>query len=88
MVGKNESGKTAFLQGLARLRPVDGQPVKFDPVMDYPSKDYGPYRRRHDKGDADVVVQAEYELSDGELGSPRATDSPFPSGARRSAGRT
>lgn len=68
MVGKNESGKTAFLQALARLRPVAGQPAAFDPVMEYPSKDYGPYRRRHDEGDPDVVVQAEFELEDNELG--------------------
>jgi len=67
LVGKNESGKTAFLQALARLRPVAGQPAKFDPVMDYPSKDYGPYRRRHEQGDVDVVVRTELELKASEL---------------------
>lgn len=63
MVGKNESGKTAFLQALARLRPVKGQLGKYDPVLDYPSKDYGLYRRRHDEGNADTVVDAEFELT-------------------------
>jgi energy-coupling factor transporter ATP-binding protein EcfA2 len=66
MVGKNESGKTAFLQALGRLRPVPGQEGTFDPVMDYPSKDYGPYRRRH-ADNPDVVVIAEYELTDAEV---------------------
>ncbi len=62
MVGKNESGKTAFLEALGRLRPVPGQPGGFDPVFDYPSKEYGAYRRKHAEKPA-VVVQAEYSLS-------------------------
>lgn len=66
LVGKNESGKTAFLQALARLRPVAGQNGKYDPVLDYPSKDYGLYRRRHDGGDPDTVVTAQFELDDSE----------------------
>src|SRR4051812_12270996 len=68
LVGKNESGKTAFLQALARLRPVPGQNGKFDPVMDYPSKDYGTYRRRH-VAEPDVVVEAVFELTDAEIAS-------------------
>lgn len=35
LVGKNESGKTAFLQGLYRLNPVHGE--QFDDLDQYPS---------------------------------------------------
>jgi len=63
LVGKNESGKTAFLQALARLRPMDDAPSEYDPVIDYPSKDYGLYRRKHEN-EPDTVIQAEFELGD------------------------
>jgi predicted ATP-dependent endonuclease of OLD family len=36
LVGKNESGKTNFLQALVRLHPAPGQPSKFDVNDDYP----------------------------------------------------
>ena len=65
MVGKNESGKTAFLQALRRLNPVDGASGKFS-LRDYPRKGYVRYRRRHE-ADPDVVVRAEFELSDEEI---------------------
>ena len=71
LVGKNESGKTAFLQALARLRPVVGKPTKYDPVIDYPSKDFGLYRRKH-ASDPDTVVAVEFELGDAELASVEA----------------
>lgn len=65
MVGKNESGKTAFLQALRRLNPVDGASGKFS-LSDYPRKGYVRYRRRHDE-DPDVAVRAEFELNDHEI---------------------
>ena len=65
MVGKNESGKTAFLQALRRLNPVDSASGKFS-LRDYPRKGYVRYRRRHDT-QPDVVVRAEFELSDEEI---------------------
>ncbi len=65
MVGKNESGKTAFLQALRRLNPVDSASGKFS-LRDYPRKGYVHYRRRHD-AQPDVVVRAEFELSDEEI---------------------
>ena len=37
LVGKNESGKTAFLQALRRLNPVPGANGDFD-LKDYPRK--------------------------------------------------
>jgi predicted ATP-dependent endonuclease of OLD family len=44
LVGKNESGKTAFLEALRRLNPVDG-PDAYDDVMDYPAKGFALYKR-------------------------------------------
>lgn len=67
LVGKNESGKTAFLQALARLCPVEDELGKYDPIIDYPSKEYGRYRRKHEKDPA-TVVKVEFELDDSELG--------------------
>lgn len=65
LVGKNESGKTAFLQALTRLNPLTG-PSAFDETMDYPSRRYADYRGRSDKTPA-TVVQAEFELSDAQV---------------------
>jgi hypothetical protein len=36
LVGRNESGKTAFLEALARANPVAGDPCRFDELRDYP----------------------------------------------------
>ncbi|HUS75763.1 MAG TPA: AAA family ATPase [Methanothrix sp.] len=46
LVGKNESGKTALLQALYKLKPdilVDG---KFDPLNEYPRRKYSAYKER------------------------------------------
>ncbi len=65
LVGKNESGKTAFLQALAHLNPISG-PSDFEELMDYPSRHYAAYRGRLDKSPA-KVVEAEFELDDEEM---------------------
>ena len=65
LVGKNESGKTAFLQALRRLNPVGGANGNFD-IMDYPRKGYVRYKRRHDTDPA-TVVQAEFKLTREEM---------------------
>ncbi len=68
MVGKNESGKTAFLQALRRLNPVGGASGvngNFN-LRDYPRKGYVRYRRQHD-GEPATAIRAEFELSDSEL---------------------
>ncbi len=79
MVGKNESGKTAFLQALRRLNPVDSASGKFS-LRDYPRKGYVRYRRRHDS-QPDVAVRAEFELSDEEI---TELESKFGQGVMRS----
>ncbi len=63
MVGKNESGKTAFLGALKRLNPVDGD-QEFE-LKDYPRKGYVKYRRRH-QADPSTAVTAIMTLSDEE----------------------
>lgn len=63
MVGKNESGKTAFLGALKRLNPVDGN-QEFE-LKDYPRKGYVKYRRIHEEQPANAV-SAVFALSEGE----------------------
>ena len=63
MVGKNESGKTAFLGALKRLNPVDGD-QEFE-LKDFPRKGYVKYRRRHQDNPA-TAVTAVMTLSDEE----------------------
>jgi hypothetical protein len=68
LVGKNESGKTAFLHALHLLNPLN--PIRgkmgFDDVMDFPSRRFSAYRKVRDESPADVVT-AVFELSDSEL---------------------
>ena len=79
LVGKNESGKTAFLQALRRLNPEGGANGNFD-LRDYPRKGYVRYRRRHENEPAQVVA-AEFELSDAEMAD---IESKFGQGVLRS----
>ena len=65
MVGKNESGKAAFLQALRRINPVSGTNGSFD-LRDFPRKGYVRYKRRHEKEPA-TVVTAEFKLSESEM---------------------
>jgi len=68
LVGKNESGKTAFLHALHLLNPLNpirGK-VRYDDVMDFPSRRFSAYRKTREQEPADVVT-AVFELSDNEL---------------------
>jgi len=68
LVGKNESGKTAFLHALHLLNPlnpINGK-TAFNDVMDFPSRRFSAYRKVRDELPADVVT-AVFELSDSEL---------------------
>jgi predicted ATP-dependent endonuclease of OLD family len=64
MVGKNESGKTAFLGALKRLNPVDGVD-KFD-LKDYPRKGYVRYKKTH-KDNPAIALTAEFQITEKEL---------------------
>ena len=68
LVGKNESGKTAFLHALHMLNPLNpirGK-VRFDDVMDFPSRRFSAYRKVREESPADVVT-AVFQLTDTEL---------------------
>lgn len=64
LVGKNESGKTAALQALYRVNPVEsGYPRRFNALRDYPRGDYN-----EDEADGNIAslspVRATFSLDD------------------------
>lgn len=67
MVGKNESGKTAFLEALEKLSPVEGVPGDFR-LLEYPRKELGRYRAVHEREPA-VAIRAEFRLEPAEMES-------------------
>jgi predicted ATP-dependent endonuclease of OLD family len=60
LVGKNESGKTAFLEALHKALPLGN--AKFDFVFDYPRKDYVKYRPQHDAKSYANVVELTFRI--------------------------
>lgn len=60
LVGKNESGKTAFLEALYKSLPLGK--VGFDVVFDYPRKDYVHYRSQHDAKSYAKVVELYFSV--------------------------
>lgn len=80
LVGKNESGKTAWVQAVCKLSPVAGQASDFDYELEYPRKHLQRYKRTHENESA-VAVEAQFELDDDELAEVEAE---FGAGALRS----
>ena len=72
LVGKNESGKTAFLQALHLLNPLN--PIKgktrYDEVMDYPSRKSSAYKKTRETDPA-TVVTAVFDLEGNEQAAVR-----------------
>lgn len=66
LVGKNESGKTALLEALARINPAGPIFPKFE-LVDYPRKDFRP--NREDDYLPKTVIQATFEIEDVEITS-------------------
>lgn len=64
LVGRNESGKTAFLRAVEKLNP-SFRSGEFSPYDDYPRGEWPSYKRRHDE-DPDVVASARLGLTDRE----------------------
>lgn len=64
-VGKNESGKTAFLEAVHKLNPVNNT-GQYDHVEEYPRTRLTQYKQRHEQ-DPDPVASAKFELSEEEL---------------------
>lgn len=65
LIGKNESGKTAFVEAVEKLNPSFGD-GNYTPFEQYPRKDWTEYKIRHQDGDPDVVASAKFTLEDGE----------------------
>ncbi len=60
LVGKNESGKSAFLEALHKALPLGS--AKFDFVFDYPRKDYVRYRPQHEAKTYAKVVDLTFTI--------------------------
>ncbi len=60
LVGKNESGKTAFLEALHKALPLGT--VKYDYIADYPRKDLVRYRPQHEAKSYQRVVQLIFRI--------------------------
>jgi predicted ATPase len=60
LVGKNESGKTAFLEALHKALPLGG--AKYDYVADYPRKDLVRYRSQHEAKNYQKVAQLTFRI--------------------------
>jgi hypothetical protein len=80
LVGKNEAGKTAVLQALYRLNPVDGK-AAFIKDTEYPRRHLAEYASRHADGPANVL-ETTWELEPDDLKTvhglvgPKALQSP------------
>lgn len=66
MVGKNESGKTAFLQALQKLNPVN-ESGDYDPLVEYPRRRFKRYENTRHEDNPDPVASAHFELTDPEV---------------------
>ena len=58
--GKNESGKTALLQALRKVNPVEKTGQSFNRTMEFPRQRVGEY----DEEDPPIVVETVWELDD------------------------
>ena len=65
LVGKNESGKTAFLEALAKFNYFDKNDTRFnfDKTRDYPRNELKIYEQTNPKNDHSVIT-CDFELSD------------------------
>ena len=62
LVGKNESGKTAFLEALHKALPLFD--AKFNVVFDYPRRDYIRYLPQHEAKQYAKVVELTFEIGE------------------------
>lgn len=72
LVGKNESGKTAILRALHRLKPANGVAAdnKFNLTIDYPRWRLSRDRKRTPEIQSQVTpIRATYELDDDDIGA-------------------
>lgn len=60
LVGKNEAGKTAFLEALHKAMPLGSE--KYEYVADYPRKDLVRYRSQHEAKNYQKVVELTFRI--------------------------
>lgn len=60
LVGKNESGKTAFLEALHKAQPLDKAAYNY--VADYPRKDLVRYRPQHEAKNYQKVTELTFRI--------------------------
>ncbi len=60
LVGKNESGKTAFLEALHKAMPLGAS--QFDYIADYPRKDLVRYRPQHEAKNYQKTVELTFRI--------------------------
>ena len=65
LVGKNESGKTAFLEAIRKINSISGEDDQFI-IRDFPRKGYIKYKKIHEQNPC-TVAKAEFELSKEEV---------------------
>ena len=65
LAGKNESGKTALLQALRRLNPVEDNEKQFNTLMEYPRRRV--YEVEGQDSPAHPVLTTRWELSDEDI---------------------
>ena len=69
LAGKNESGKTALMEALRRLNPVEGASEQnYNPLLEYPRKRYSS-QREYD----DPVLTTKWELSGEDIAEVEAS---------------
>ena len=61
LVGKNESGKTAILEAIAKSNPFPGQELQLDMKHDYPKDEYQQFKRSKSGSNA---IECTYQLSE------------------------
>ncbi|MGH9712194.1 MAG: ATP-dependent nuclease [Candidatus Acidiferrales bacterium] len=70
LVGKNEAGKTAILQALYRLNPIDANEGKYDVTDDFPRTEVTAYKQKVAAGQAPaIVIEATFKLEAAEIGT-------------------
>lgn len=60
LVGKNESGKTTILKALHRLKPANGDDIKFDLTTEYPRWRLAADRRKNSNLGQTRPITAEF----------------------------
>jgi len=60
LVGKNESGKTAFLEAMHKALPLGS--ASFNYIADYPRKDLVKYRPKHESQEYSKVIELTFKI--------------------------